>query len=64
MSGPRVAIAIPAYNEAEGLPGFLEEVDRALSPLVDELRLVVIDDASGDGTRGSCRSSRIGYPAR
>jgi glycosyltransferase involved in cell wall biosynthesis len=48
---PSVAVAIPAYNEADGIPGFLTEIDRALSPHVSSLRLVVVDDASGDGTR-------------
>jgi dolichol-phosphate mannosyltransferase len=52
-SKPSVAVAIPAYNEADGLPGFLVEIDRALSPHVGTLRLVVVDDASTDGTPGS-----------
>lgn len=47
---PSVAVAIPAYNEAEGLPGFVQEIDRALSPLLSELRIIVIDDASSDRT--------------
>jgi glycosyltransferase involved in cell wall biosynthesis len=46
----RVAVAIPAFNEADGLPGFLLEIDRALGPVVGELRLIVVDDASTDGT--------------
>ena len=53
---PAVALAIPVYNEAEGLPGFLEEVDRALSPHVDGLRYVVVDDASTDDTQETLRS--------
>jgi dolichol-phosphate mannosyltransferase len=50
LSKPSVALAIPAYNEADGIPGFLTEIDRALSPHVDSLRLVVVDDASTDDT--------------
>jgi glycosyltransferase involved in cell wall biosynthesis len=46
-----VAVAIPAFNESDGLAGFLLEIDRALAPLVDELRVIVVDDASTDGTR-------------
>jgi dolichol-phosphate mannosyltransferase len=49
-SKPSVAVAIPAYNEADGIPGFLTEIDRALSPHVASLRLVVVDDCSSDGT--------------
>jgi dolichol-phosphate mannosyltransferase len=47
---PSVAVAIPSYNEAEGLPGFVQEIDRALSQHVRELRFIVVDDASSDGT--------------
>jgi glycosyltransferase involved in cell wall biosynthesis len=47
---PAVAVTIPAYNEAEGLPGFLQEIDQALAPQVSSLRLIVVDDASTDGT--------------
>jgi glycosyltransferase involved in cell wall biosynthesis len=43
-------VAIPAYNEADGIAGFLVEIERCLSPLVSDLRLVVVDDASTDAT--------------
>ena len=49
-SKPSVAVAIPAYNEADGIAGFLQEIDRALEPHVSSLRLIVIDDASTDET--------------
>jgi glycosyltransferase involved in cell wall biosynthesis len=47
---PSVAVAIPAYNEADGIGGFLEEIDRALRPHVGALHIVVVDDGSTDGT--------------
>jgi dolichol-phosphate mannosyltransferase len=47
---PSVAVAIPAYNEAEGIGGFVAEIDRALSPHVSTLYLVVVDDCSTDNT--------------
>jgi dolichol-phosphate mannosyltransferase len=50
MSKPSVAVAIPAFNEADGIGGFMVEVDRVLTPHVRELHLVVVDDASGDKT--------------
>jgi hypothetical protein len=50
-SKPTVAVAIPAYNEADGIAGFLTEIDASLTPQVAKLRLVVVDDASSDGTR-------------
>ena len=55
---PRVAVAIPAYNEAEGIGGFLQEIDTALIPHVDELTLVVVDDASTDETRSVLEAIR------
>lgn len=59
MSAPRVAVAIPAFNEADGIAGFLREIDRALAPHVSELTLVVVDDASTDGTLGVVRDVTV-----
>jgi glycosyltransferase involved in cell wall biosynthesis len=52
----KVAVAIPAYNEREGIVEFLLEIDAALSPVVRELVLVVIDDVSTDDTLEVVRS--------
>jgi glycosyltransferase involved in cell wall biosynthesis len=49
-SKPAVAVAIPAYNEADGIAEFLREIDATLAPQTSDLRLVVVDDASTDGT--------------
>lgn len=46
----RLAVVMPAYNEAEGLPGFLDELHRNLAPLARRLDLVVVDDRSTDAT--------------
>lgn len=54
-SDPSVVVAVPAYNEAAGLPGFLLEIDQALAPR-SRLRIVVIDDASTDGTRAAAEA--------
>lgn len=55
---PRVSVAIPAYNEAEGIGGFLQEIDRALAPSAGSLTLVVVDDASSDGTAEVLEATR------
>jgi glycosyltransferase involved in cell wall biosynthesis len=47
---PSVAVAIPAYNEADGIAGFIQEIDRVLWPHVSALTVIVIDDASTDDT--------------
>lgn len=49
-SKPTVAIAIPAYNEAEGIAEFLREIDAALAGLEVETTFVVVDDCSTDET--------------
>jgi glycosyltransferase involved in cell wall biosynthesis len=51
MERPEVAVVIPAYNEAGGIAGFLQEIDQALVSHAKSVRLVVVDDASTDGTR-------------
>lgn len=45
----KLAIQIPAYNEAEHLPAVLAELPRQL-PGVDEIVIVVVDDGSTDDT--------------
>lgn len=45
----KLAIQIPAYNEAEHLPEVLAELPRQL-PGVEEIVIVVVDDGSTDGT--------------
>lgn len=50
MDLDHLAVVMPAYNEAEGLPGFLDELHRNLSPLARRLSLVVVDDRSTDDT--------------
>lgn len=54
---PTVAVAIPAHNEAEGIGGFLVEIDEALSALAD-VTFVVVDDRSTDDTRAELEEVR------
>jgi glycosyltransferase involved in cell wall biosynthesis len=44
----RVAVVMPAWNEAEGIAGFLEELSEALSEWTVEF--IVVDDCSSDRT--------------
>lgn len=53
----RAAVAIPAFNESEGIGDFLLEIDEALAS-VDEVVLVVADDCSTDGTLSVLESAR------
>jgi glycosyltransferase involved in cell wall biosynthesis len=64
MGGPRVAIAVPAFNESDGIAGFLQEIDRAVSPVVGELRIIVVDDASTDATADRVRAASSSLAAQ
>lgn len=45
-----VALAIPAYNEADGIAGFLTDLDNVLDACTDEHWFVVVNDVSTDET--------------
>lgn len=45
-----VALAIPAYNEADGIAGFLTDLDAVLAACSDRHWFVVVNDVSTDDT--------------
>ncbi|HEY3721797.1 MAG TPA: glycosyltransferase family 2 protein [Acidimicrobiia bacterium] len=47
----RVAVLLPAYNEAENLPAVVAELVGVLQDVACDYEIVVIDDGSTDGTR-------------
>jgi dolichol-phosphate mannosyltransferase len=47
---PRVSIVVPAYSEIESLPELYRQLQEVFANLEAELELVVVDDASTDGT--------------
>ena len=47
---PRLSVIIPAYNEAERLPGYLSEMRKALDERHFSAEILVVDDGSTDGT--------------
>lgn len=50
MPVAHLAIVMPAYNEAEGIRGFIDEIRENVAPLADRLTFVVADDRSTDAT--------------
>ncbi|WP_091230731.1 glycosyltransferase family 2 protein [Microbacterium sp. 3J1] len=50
MHFTHVAVVMPAYNEVEGIRGFLDEIRSHLAPFADRITFVVADDRSTDGT--------------
>ena len=60
LSGPRrrddpndfrVSLVLPAWNEEETIQQAIQEATDALSPLVGDHEIIVVDDGSSDGTR-------------
>lgn len=45
-----LAVVMPAYNEAAGIPSFVREVHESLAPLAERLDIIVVDDRSTDAT--------------
>ena len=63
MSAPRWSVVIPAYNEAERLPGYLQEVAAYFDGRGDPYEVIVIDDGSEDATGVRVRERAAAYPA-
>lgn len=58
---PKVTVVVPTYNEAENLP----ELARRLFALESmDMRLLIVDDGSPDGTAGVARGLSAGYGGR
>lgn len=53
MHFTHVAVVMPAYNEVEGIRGFLDEIRSHVAPFCDRLSFIVADDRSTDGTPDS-----------
>ncbi|GAT72185.1 glycosyltransferase [Microbacterium sp. HM58-2] len=50
MTLHRLAIVMPAFNEAEGIRGFIDEIREAVASLADEVTFHIADDRSTDAT--------------
>ncbi len=50
MTFSHLAIVMPAYNEAEGIRGFVDEIRDHVSPLATRVSFVIADDRSTDDT--------------
>lgn len=50
MTIAHLAIVMPAYNEAEGIGGFVDEIRDAIAPMVGRVTFHIADDRSTDAT--------------
>lgn len=55
-----VHVVLPAYNEAEALPRLLARLRRVAETHLPNLRAIVVDDGSQDGTADAARRSADG----
>ena len=55
MSNPKLSIIIPAHNEAARLPKTLQEVHQYINSLPFEAEVLVVENASSDGTASVVR---------
>ena len=46
----QLSVVLPVLNERENLAELIPELSTALSTLVDDLEIIVVDDSSTDGT--------------
>ncbi|WP_193598098.1 glycosyltransferase family 2 protein [Microbacterium sp. YJN-G] len=53
MPVSHLVIVMPAYNEAEGIRGFIDEIREHVAPLAARVTFVVADDRSTDDTAGA-----------
>jgi dolichyl-phosphate beta-glucosyltransferase len=57
---PRWSVVIPAYNEAQRLPPYLERVVAYFEGRDEPYEIVVVDDGSSDGTAELVEARRLG----
>jgi dolichyl-phosphate beta-glucosyltransferase len=56
---PRWSVVIPAFNEAQRLPPFLEQVVAYFEGRDEPYEVIVVDDGSTDGTAAAVEARRI-----
>jgi glycosyltransferase involved in cell wall biosynthesis len=57
-----IAVAMPAYNEAENIEAMVEDVVRVVDTLTDDYEVIVVDDGSRDGTCQVVKALEERYP--
>lgn len=63
MSGPRVSVAVPLYNEEQNVPELLRRVRAVFASLPGgPHELVLVDDGSSDGTRSLIEDAARNHP--
>ena len=63
MTRPRWSIVVPAYNEAERLPRYLDEIVAYFDGRGEPYEVLVVDDGSADATATIVRAAARTQPA-
>lgn len=58
---PALSVVVPAYNEADNLPGLIDEIDAALRDATS-YEIICVDDASDDGTAATLAACAVDRP--
>ena len=61
-AGPSVTAMFPCYHDAATIGGLIDDVHDALTPLVSELEVIVVNDGSTDGSRAVLDEMAITRP--
>lgn len=64
MPTPQVSVVLPTYNEADSLPVVVPQIVAALSQANLTSEVIVVDDASPDGTAQVAQALAGAYPVR
>ncbi|MFH1058027.1 MAG: polyprenol monophosphomannose synthase [Pseudomonadota bacterium] len=59
VSPEQVSVVLPTFNEAGNIVLLMQGILDALGPAVE---IIVVDDASGDGTAGAVRAFAVDHP--
>lgn len=60
----RVSVVLPTYREAASLPHLVPRIAASLATVTSSYEIVVVDDASDDGTADVCRDLTGRHPVR
>ena len=55
MENLQLSVIAPAYNEVDNVQPLVERIGQVFVPLNLRFEAIIVDDASTDGTRESCR---------
>ena len=61
-AGPEITIVVPAYNEADGIALFVDQLSAALKPCAGDFEILAVDDGSRDATWECLRGLRRSNP--